>query len=221
MSRPGAELPPGGDQFERWAELRSAAMALAGHGWPVLRGTYPAADGGGVNRWQGRPDAVGLRPIADDWAEACTVRASDVAQWWSQAPYGVIVACGRGVDCIEIPGRVAQGLLHELSEAGVCPPAMLTPVGSLVLFVGTHPGPRPMLAAASLRSLDSWVAVPPTATATAAPGAARYRWLPNSAPGALGWQLPELLAVNEVITAALRQPPHRRPSGDPSTKPGR
>ena len=44
-------------------ELRSAAMALAGHGWPVLRGTFRASE-----RWCGRPDAVGLRPVDDDWS---------------------------------------------------------------------------------------------------------------------------------------------------------
>jgi len=213
VNRPSGE-PREVGQLPGWGELRSAAMAFAGHGWPVLRGTYPAAEGG-PQRWCGRPDAVGLRPVDDDWAGASTLRAADAARWWSNAPYSVIVACGQGADCIELPSRVGHGLLNVLHEAGLQPPAMLTPVGTLVLFVRTHRGPRPLLAAASLRSTDSWVAVPPTSTAPS-PRSAQYRWLPNSSPGELGWELPELLPVYEVIATALRPSPQRRDISDAS-----
>jgi len=204
--------PPARDAagYLGWGELRSAAMAFAGHGWPVLRGTYLAHIDGGPSRWCGRQDAVGLRPVDDDWAVACTLQADEVARWWSAAPYSVIVVCGRGADCIELPSRAWPGLLTALHAAGCRPPAMLTPVGTLVLFVRTYTGPRPVLVAASLRSVDSWVAVPPTTAGHDARGSSRYRWLPDCCPEEGGWWLPELAQVYEVITPILRAKPPRR-----------
>ncbi len=176
--------------FGRVAELRSAAMALAGHGWPVLRGTYPD----GV-RWHGRDDAVGLRPVDDHWSVAWTLSRAEVARWWANEPFGVLVACGHGVDCIELPGSAGHRMLGPLREAGLHPPAMVTPVGTVVLFVRTHTGVRPVLTSVSLRSAGSWVAVPPTSG---------YRWLAGSTPAAVQWQLPELRPVYEVIAANVR-----------------
>ncbi len=219
MTGPSGEPPAEAHRFPASAELRAAAMAYTGHGWPVLRGTYLANAEGGPPRWCGRSDAVGLRPVDDDWVAASTVRAAEAARWWSQAPYNVLVACGQGVDCIELPSPTARRLITVLHEAGLRGPAMLTPIGTLVLFVQTHRGPRPMLVSASLRSTDSWVPVPPTSTAPPARGPSQYRWLPDASPGALGWALPELLAVNAVISAAARAVMPRRGNTDSSQDP--
>jgi len=189
------------------AELRSAAMTLAGHGWPVLRGTY--SEGG---RWYGRPDAVSLRPLADDWPSSWTSRPVQVANWWNTKPYSVLVACGQGVDCIELPGSHGHRMLAPLREAGLSPPAMYTPVGTLVLFVRTNRGPRPNLVSVSLRSTDSWVPVPPTGQyLDHGPDAAGYRWVSDASPGCVGWELPELHPVCEVITSTIRADADRTP----------
>ncbi|WP_425415400.1 bifunctional DNA primase/polymerase [Pseudonocardia acaciae] len=120
---------------------------MVSYGWPVLRGTY--LDDGGC--WRGRAGLVDLRPIDDDWQTAWTRKASQVAAWWAEQPYSVLVACGHGVDGVELPVQAGPKVLCALDASDVHPPAMLTPVGTLVLFVQTAPGPRPFLASASLR----------------------------------------------------------------------
>ncbi|MGH3613680.1 MAG: bifunctional DNA primase/polymerase [Pseudonocardia sp.] len=195
--------PPSGHISARsgWsAQLRSVAMGLAGHGWPVLRGTY--CDSG---IWRGHPRYAGLCPVEDDWSTRWTVRVDEIVHWWSEQPYSVLVACGHGVDCVELPlTPTSHRMLGPLREAGLCPPAMRTPVGTLVLFVRTpttalQPS---MLVSVSLRSTGSWIAVPPTDHHdSTSPG---YRWVTNAAPSHLGWQLAQLRAVCEIITATVR-----------------
>jgi hypothetical protein len=128
-------------------------MVLAGHGWPVVRGTY--CDGG---VWRGRPQGAGVRPVDEDWLTGWTVRVDQVAHWWSEQPYSVVVACG------------------------------------------------------------SWVAVPPTGHHHGtSPG---YQWVSNTAPNHLGWQLPELRPVCEVITATVRAGARNGPPGGLLRHPG-
>ncbi len=195
-------------------------MVLAGHGWPVLRGTYRDE----IGHWHGRSDAVSLRPIDDYWSTAWTLRPVEVANWWNAEPYGVLVACGHGVDCVELPGRHGQRMLDPLHRVGLHPPAMLTPLGTLVLFVRTHTGPRPNLVSMSLRSAGSWVAVPPTGqdVSHGPDSAGGYRWVTDCSPGRVGWQLPELAPVCEVITATVRaggSPETARPWASPAHRP--
>lgn len=180
---------------ESLAGLRSAAMGLVSYGWPVMRGTY--FDGA---RWCGRPGTKGLSPVDDDWTTASTRSVSVVARWWASEPFSVLMACGDGVDCLEVPGEAGPRVLHALRAAGVRPPAMLTPVGTVVLFV--RRGPRRALVAASLRSSGSWVAVPPTGEESGA-HAAISRWVIGAAPGDVQGELPELPAVREVLASAV------------------
>lgn len=175
--------------FCRVAELRTAAMALAGHGWPVLRGTY-----GDRLSWRGRPHAVGLLPVDDNWETAWTLSTAEAARWWADEPFSVLLACGHGVDCMELPGAAGHRVLSAVRDHGLRPPAMVTPVGTAVLFVRTPVGARPFLTSVSLRSGVSWVAVPPTSG---------YRWLPDSSPGSLDWTLPELAPAYEAVVAAI------------------
>jgi hypothetical protein len=182
--------------------LRSVAMTLADHGWPVVRGTY--RDGAG---WQGRPGRADLVPVDEDWPNCWTLDVDRVAAWWSRIPYSVLVVCGEGVDCLEVPGRYGARLLVALAGAGLFPPAMLTPTGGLVLFVRTDPR-AVALVSATLCALGQWVAVPPTGQE---PDRNRrgYQWVPGQSPDRLGWRLPELkpvyqVIVNTVTTAADR-----------------
>ena len=101
------------------AELRAAAMSLAGHGWPVLPATY--AEGGS---WQGRAKAAGLLPVEPDWATSWTVRPAEVAHVWASEPFGVLVACGHGVGLIELPATpMSPTLPSGVSMVGGCNPA--------------------------------------------------------------------------------------------------
>lgn len=178
---------------------------MASHGWPVLRGTY--LDDAGY--WFGRTGWVGLLPIDDDWQAKWTRDVGEIATWWADQPFSLLVACGHGVDGVELPAQAGPKVLRALDASEVRPPAMLTPVGSLVLFVQTIPEPRPLLVYASLRSAESWVPVPPTGQ-SGAPGSARYRWMLGASPCELGWELPELASVDEVISAADRHPANSR-----------
>lgn len=210
--RGGAALPtadpPDVDRLS-WAGLRGAAAGFAQRGWPVLPGTYP---GVGEHRWSGRAAAVGLRPVDDDWAALHTVRAAQVDRWWAAAPYSVLLACGHGVDCLELPSSPTAPLLPGLLRgAGVPAPAMLTPVGTVVLFVRTIPRPPGVVPSVSVRSLGSWVALPPTRTAGAPRGGDAYRWLRHGSPESLDWRLPDPAAVCEVIVAFGRRGHSRRP----------
>lgn len=197
---PAARTGPGTCDEVWWA-----VMAFAWHGWAVLPGTY--RDGAG--RWRGRLGAVGLQPVHEPWAVPGPPGLAPVARWWTEEPYSVLLACGYGVDCLELPGPAGRHLLAVLRAAGLRPPAWFTPAGRLVLCVRPHPRPRPFLAWASVYSAGSWVALPPTGqhhTTASAPDFG-YRWAPESAPAQVGWVLPELAAVNRVVTTTLGQRP--------------
>jgi bifunctional DNA primase/polymerase-like protein len=191
--------------FDHFAELRCAAMAMVSYGWPVLRGTY--LDDAGC--WRGRAGLVDLRPIDDDWQTAWTRKATQVAAWWAEEPYSLLIACGNGVDGVELPVQAGPKVLRALDASDVRPPAMLTPVGSLVLFVRTAPEPRPFLVSASLRSAGSWVPMPPTGQ-SGAPRSAQYRWVLGASPCEVRWELPDLTSVYEIVSAAVRHPANTR-----------
>lgn len=59
------------------------------------------------------------------------MRATEAAhRRWADKPYSMLVACGHGVDCVELPVTSASHrMLGPLREAGLCRPAMLTTVG--------------------------------------------------------------------------------------------
>lgn len=181
------------------AELVCAALEMSSYRWPILRGTY--LDNG---QWRGRPDAVDLRPVDEDWQNAWTDRPRQIAEWWSTEPYSLLLACGNGVDCLEVPATVGPRILNALRSARVRPPAMLTPRHTLTLLVltETSTAPRQILVSASLRTTGTWIALPPTRVDEHVSGRA-YRWVPGASPREVQGQLPELPAVYEIITSAV------------------
>jgi hypothetical protein len=165
-------------------ELRDTARELVGQHWPVLRGTY--FDGA---HWHGYPGVVDLRPVDENWSTAWTLDPNRVGEWWSELPYTVLVACGHGVDCLEVPASTGPWVLQALRLAGVRLPAMLTPVNSLVVFARTETAPGRVLASASWRSIGSWVPMPPGGRYIGRVGTRTYRWLPGLSPRDVHWKL--------------------------------
>ncbi|MGH3625123.1 MAG: bifunctional DNA primase/polymerase, partial [Sciscionella sp.] len=116
----------------RWTEIRTAAMDLAEHGWPVLTGTYQLAEHSG---WLGKPGAMGLEPVADLWTMAATTDPTVALEWWTRRPYSVLLACGNRVDALEIPATHGECALGHLRASGHLGPIAVTPFGTWLLFV--------------------------------------------------------------------------------------
>ncbi|TKG59634.1 hypothetical protein FCN18_36625 [Prauserella endophytica] len=189
-----------------WAETRAAAVDLARHGWPVLPGTYQLAEHG---TWLGRSGAAGLEPVAALWQLATTTNPDVAMEWWTRRPYSVLLACGGGVDGVEVPAVHGQRALGQLSPAWRGPVAV-TPFGSWLFFVRSDDeGLRPELAAnahAQLYASGAWLPIPPTAR-----DGLPYRW--QVPPDTVGWALPASAEVQRVLIASLsRQASGTRPS---------
>lgn len=172
------------------AALRRAAAEFVAHSWSIFCGTYLTHTG-----WQGRSNAAGLQPIHDDWPTALSLGVNRVEEWWVTEPYSVLLACGHGIDCLEVPAPTGPRVLKALRVAGIHPPAMVTPVKTLMLFVRADPMAYGALVSASARSAGSWAALPPTGQGHGD----GYRWLNGWAPCDTFWHLPELPAVYQVI----------------------
>lgn len=179
-----------------WAETRAVAVDLAQHGWPVLPGTYQLAEHGA---WLGRSGAAGLEPVAALWQLATTTNPDVAMEWWTRRPYSVLLACGAGVDGVEVPAAHGHRALAQLSPAQRGPVAV-TPFGSWLFFVRSDDEPlRPELAAnahAQLHASGAWLPIPPTAR-----GGLPYRW--RVPPSTVGWALPASAEVQRVLVASL------------------
>jgi hypothetical protein len=182
-----------------WTEIRTAAVDLARHGWPVLPGTYQLAEHGG---WLGKAGAVGLEPAAAMWQLTTTTNPDVAMERWTRRPYSVLLACGAVVAAVEVPATHGQRALAQLSphERG---PVAATPFGSWLFFVRGGDEPlRPELAAhahAQLHAGGAWLPLPPTVRE-----GIPYRWqLP---PSGVGWVLPVSIDVQRVLVTSLSRP---------------
>ncbi|MGH3834002.1 MAG: bifunctional DNA primase/polymerase [Pseudonocardiaceae bacterium] len=184
--------------------LRAAAFEAVCRGWPVARGV----DG---------TDAEGfaeVRPVVRN-GDVALVRDPDQA-WriWEQRPSGVLLACGRGIDGLEVPFRVME-LLPALARADLAVPVATALAPSRwTLFVTTGSGTlRDDLAAASvrLRGIGQWVALPPT-TPTGQPPL-RWKTPPAEDPDTA---LPSADEVQRILAEALH-PMKARHNPAPST----
>lgn len=179
-----------------WTGLREAAVRYAGHGWPVLAGTYQLAAHSG---WLGKRGALGLEPVADLWPTAMTKDPDAAMDRWSHRPYSVLLACGQTVNAVEVPFAHGKRALALPADDGLGPVAA-TPYGSSLFFVQASDEPlRPELAScghAQLHGAGSWLPLPPTACE-----GVPYRW--RVEPPAIEWRLPTSADVQRVLARAL------------------
>lgn len=170
-----------------------AAVSAVCRGWPVVPGTC-------------RPDEIGfceVGPLEDAW-DLVPVTDPEHARdiWTRQRSLGVLLVCGRGVDALEVPFRVAE-LLPGLG-LGVPVATALSP-SRWLLLVATGSGTlREDLAVASvrLRGTGQWVALPPTALGGYPP--IRWTVAPPEDPDV---PLPSADEVQRVLAEALRSGP--------------
>ncbi|MGH3833935.1 MAG: bifunctional DNA primase/polymerase [Pseudonocardiaceae bacterium] len=172
--------------------LRVAAFEAVCRGWPVARGV-DGIDTEGFTE---------VRPLVQNGGVALVRDPDQAWRIWEQRPYGVLLACGRGVDALDVPFRVME-LLPALASAGLAVPVATALAPSRwVLVVATGSGTvRDDLAAASvgLRGIGQWVALPPTTLAGQPP----LRWTtpPAEDPDTA---LPSADEVQRVLAEALR-----------------
>src|ERR687887_2825794 len=107
-------------------ELKAGALCLVDHGWPVVPGTW--WQGGG---WRGLPDQVGLEstPALPDGVAAASCDPAQVGQWWTEAPYSVLLATGGALDVIEVPAWMGRRMAATLRLVDVVAPLAATPTG--------------------------------------------------------------------------------------------
>ncbi|MGH3722446.1 MAG: bifunctional DNA primase/polymerase [Pseudonocardiaceae bacterium] len=172
--------------------LRWAAVEAVCRGWPVVPGGF-GTDSQGVAE---------VCPLLDD-GDATPVTDPDHA-WsiWGRRPSGVLLACGRGIDALEVPFRVVE-LLPALAGADLAVPvATALEPSRWVLFVATGSGTlRDDLATASVRlhGKGEWVALPPTAVVGCPPLRWRLPPLDDGASAPAGAD-----EVQRVLAEALR-----------------
>lgn len=179
-------------------ELRAGALCLVDHGWPVVPGTW-WRDGG----WQGAPgggsgaDSV---PAIAGGASAAGSDPEQVARWWAQAPYAVLLATGGVLDVIEMPAWMGRRVARTLRSVGMVAPLAATPTGRWWLPVTTG-GPalteRIAESGVTLHGAGSWVIAPPSECAD---GLVHWRVHPS----VCGWQLPASQVVHSAAAEAVR-----------------
>lgn len=188
-----------------WTEIRKAAVDCATHGWPVLPGTYQPSEHAG---WLGKPNAVGLEPVAELWSMAATTEPDTAMDWWTRRPYSVLLACGTAISAVEVPSVHGKRALAQMPGQASGPVAA-TPFGSWLFFTAPSDASlRPELAHhACAHGAGSWLPLPPTACE-----AIPYCW--KVPPSQVEWALPTSEAVLRVLVDSLRRPDGR---GEPGT----
>jgi hypothetical protein len=180
-----------------WLDLRDAALSATRRGWPVTPGTYLGTD----RRWHGRDNAQTLCPIKDTWWDTPVTDPAQAWDTWTQAPYGVLLVCGRAVAVLDLPVT----LMGLLTPTEALFPVVVTSQSRLLAITKADPETTlsPRLAQAGVRlygasGTGAWVALPPTST-----GVVLFqRWFTSPAKGQT--RLPQAAWVQQVLLTALR-----------------
>lgn len=146
-------------------ELRVQAIGFASRGWPVLPGTVPGEAG-----WFGRSgiDAVGPKPLHEDWRTRPAIGPDEVPAWWSDRPHSLLVATGTVLDALEVDASLGRRAAAALRSRGVLAPIIAVPDGRWYFLTAPTGSAEPLYS--ELRSTGmvrshstgSWVVLPPT-----------------------------------------------------------
>jgi hypothetical protein len=177
------------------AELRAGALCLVDHGWPVVPGTW--SRGGG---WCGpeSPEAAGA-PVPVRGVASARSDPATVGEWWSEAPYSVLLATGEALDVVEVPAWMGRRMATMLRSVDVVAPIAATPTGRW--WFPVTPGgaelPEEVADADAVRHGEgSWVLAPPSECAD---GLVHWRVHPASC----GWRLPASELVHGAAAEAV------------------
>jgi len=185
------------------AELRAGAQCFVDHGWPVVPGTWWQAGG-----WRGLPEASG-QLAASGWDSAPAVvggvleascDSAQVTEWWSAAPFAVLLATGTALDVLEVPAWMGQRMATTLRSVGLVAPLAAMPAGRWwfpVTSGGAEPTERLADAGVVRHGSGSWVIAPPSECADGL-----VHWRVN--PSACGWRLPASELVQSAAAEAAR-----------------
>jgi hypothetical protein len=189
----------------RRSVLRRAALRYSDHDWPVLPGAF--LDRG---RYSCGPlcPTVACHPAIDEWPGDGPYERDELEQWWSAAPFSVLLATGAAFDVIELPAALGAAAL----DAAPPGPVAVNPTGHWMFFVAPGDPLRPELACRLdmvLHGGGSWVPAPPTYTPLG-----RVRW--EVTPESVGWRLPWTYAVQNAIMSALPRAHTPRPATSPA-----
>ncbi|MBQ6641089.1 MAG: bifunctional DNA primase/polymerase [Saccharopolyspora sp.] len=175
-------------------ELRVQAIELAARSWPVVPGTFPVAATG---RWSGG-GSTGPVPVHEDWQDRRSTDADQVAAWFGERPYSLLIATGDEVEALEVGAELGRRAARALRSMGAPAPIVATPDARWYFLAagGRAAAVCPELVTAGAvrrHTAGSWLPVPPS---TFHHGVVHWRVKPE----VCGWRLPS----PEVIGDALR-----------------
>lgn len=209
-------------------ELRVQAIELAERGWPLRPGTYPhngewcelagpsadradnpgssaeRAAGNAAANASGHARAEHPQPIHSDWAGFAELSATELAEWWSERPYGLLAATGSGFGAIEVDADLGQRAARSLRACGAPVPIIATPfgrwffptagdalTGHMLDELAEEQGERIVL-----HHQGSWIPLPPSVLPH---GIVHWRVKPELC----AWQLPSAQYVRNALCTAL------------------
>src|SRR5262245_2330787 len=95
----------------RRATLRRAALRYAHRRWPVVPGAFLA---GGRFTCGPLCPTVGCHPAVDDWEQDTPYLPDELRDWWSAAPFSVLLATGVAFDVVEVPAAIGKPAVRVL-----------------------------------------------------------------------------------------------------------
>lgn len=179
-------------------ELRVQAIGFASRGWPVLPGTHPTTEG-----WAGRDEAesAGPVPVHPHWERHLDTDPDQVATWWVERPYSLLLATGEFAEAIEVDADLGRRAAAELRALRAPVPIAATPAGRWYFLTRSGQTLDADLAAlpeVSLHSTGSWVPLPPS---TFPQGLVHWRVKPQ----VCDWRLPDPHLVQDALRAGLHE----------------
>jgi len=177
----------------RRAALRRAALGYADHGWDIVPGACLV----GTRYECDQPGCytVTCHPGIPHWESVAGHDPDVIRAWWKDLHHTVLLATGRSVDVLEVPGA-----LGRLAAPSVHGPVATAPSGRMMFLVRSGESLRPELQDrldVVKHDLGSWVAIPPTDHPDG-----RMGW--DTPPEDCDWRLPDPYSVQSVLLAALR-----------------